>query len=104
MTAKTWLARGLAGAIGAVIIWLGVTMTLSDRLIRPSATEKYLDEDEKRVEIAIDRESEFGLWLTANAMRLASGGLLIFLGVTLAVAPWRRPASAAGLPPDEAAG
>jgi len=64
--------------IGALIVWMAVTMALGLTLITPSTTA----------------EGEMALVITrtwyGEVARYASAGLLAFLGVTLAVVPWRK--------------
>ncbi len=72
------LGRLFTTLIGVFLLWLAVTMAAGTTLIRPSAT----DEGEPRLEIT---RTWYG-----EAMRYGSAGLLGFLGLTLAVAPWRR--------------
>jgi hypothetical protein len=71
--------RLLATLVGLAIVWLAVTMAISPALIMPipkhgEAPERVLYEPTLTTEIA----------------RYVSAGLLAFLGLTIAAAPWRR--------------
>lgn len=71
------IGKILATLIGVIVIWLAVTMAFGLALISPSTTA------EGEVSLAITRT-----WYGEIA-RYGSAGLLGFLGVTLAAAPWR---------------
>lgn len=75
--------RILASALGALLVWMAVSMALGDGLIAPSATQ------DGRPPLEVTRT-----WY-GELMRFAAAGLLGFFGVTLAVAPWRRGAGRA---------
>jgi hypothetical protein len=71
--------RILATFIGVLIVWLALTMAISPALILPipkhgEAPERVLYEPT----------------LTTEVARYVSAGLLGFLGVTIAAAPWRK--------------
>ena len=71
------IPRILGSFVGLIVIWMAVTMLIGDALIAPSTTQ------EGEAALVITRT-----WY-GEAMRYASAGLLGFLGVTLAVIPWR---------------
>lgn len=83
------LGRSVITLAGVIVVLLGVSMLMSDQLIQPSATEQYLEEGEARVDIGVDREENFVWWLISQAMRFASGMLLLALGALLMIKPWR---------------
>jgi len=72
------IGKILGSVIGLFLVWMAVTMAMGVTLIAPSATHG----DE--APLVITR-----VWYGEIA-RYASAGLLAFLGVTLAVAPWRK--------------
>lgn len=82
--------RSLITFFGILVVWMGVTMFAGDTLIAPSAGERYLEEGDERVEIGSEREQHFWLWLSSQAARFASGGLLLGLGGVLVVKPWTK--------------
>ncbi len=84
------IGRSLITLGGVVVVWMGVTMLLGGALIRPSATEKYLEQDEAKIEISTNREDHPALWFMGHAMRIGSGGLLLAFGALLVVKPWRQ--------------
>ena len=71
--------RILATAIGVLILWLAVTMAVSPALIMP--VPKHGEAPER---VLYERT------LTTEIARYVSAGLLGFLGLTIAVAPWRK--------------
>jgi Na+-transporting methylmalonyl-CoA/oxaloacetate decarboxylase beta subunit len=71
--------RVLVSVVGVAIVWLAITMALSPALIVPIPKH---GEPPQRV--------LYEPTLTTEVARYVSAGLLAFLGVTIAAAPWRR--------------
>jgi heme A synthase len=80
----TYAGRILATLIGLAVIWLAVTMAVSPSLIVPIPKH---GEAPERV--------AFEPTLTTEIARYVAAGLLGFLGLTIAAAPWRRGKDAA---------
>ncbi len=81
-----YLGRIGATLAGVFVLWLAVSFALRPEIVRPSTTEQRLSQDE-RVEV---QRTWYG-----EAARWSAIGLMGFFGVTLVVAPWRRPRSTA---------
>lgn len=76
----TVFGKILASLAGVFVVWLALSFALRPEIVRPSATEQRVAEEERA---AITRT-----WY-GEAARWSAVGLMGFFGVTLIVVPWR---------------